>query len=88
MNFGYLKQKHMRNSLSLNTRTSVKAQYSLKNLLLSFSFTLLIFTVLVMINTFGGSEKSYASAKSEQTYKIKDQIKETASTANPESLNK
>jgi hypothetical protein len=41
-----------------------------------------------MINTFGGSEKSYASAKSEQTYKIKDQIKETASTANPESLNK
>ena len=78
----------MRNSLSLDTRTSVKTQYSIKNLLLSFSFTMLIFTLLLMINTFGGSEKSYAITKPEQTYKIKDQLKETVSTANPESLNK
>jgi hypothetical protein len=71
----------MRNSLSLKGKTTAKTQYSIKNLLLSFSITLLVVAVILMTNTFGNNKESYANIRPENTYKIKDYIKESSSTA-------
>jgi hypothetical protein len=64
----------MRTSLALNNRTEVKNQGMLKNVILSFLFTLVILFVFLIINTFGVSQKNYASNRSENPYRIKSQL--------------
>jgi len=64
----------MRTSITINNKTSVRNENTLKNIILSFSFTLFILFVFLIINTFGVSQKNYASTRSESPYKIKSQL--------------
>jgi hypothetical protein len=64
----------MRTSLALNNKTGVKNQNLLKNITLSFLFTLVILIVFLIINTFGISQKNYANNRTESPYRIKNQL--------------